>query len=76
MKVTQIKLPPEMVPLEDDGINPPPERFPMPTLISVNGRIEHEAMLRDHEKMASLGLDPYYETIVYLNRWGGWLKDD
>jgi hypothetical protein len=43
--------------------------------INVKGREEHEALLNDYPKMIELGLDPYYERIVYLNRWGGYLND-
>ncbi len=75
-KYSQIKLPSDPIPLGDDGIDPGPDRLPMPTLVNVNGREEHEAMLKDSEKMISLGLDPYFETMVYLQRWGGWLKDE
>lgn len=72
-KFTQIKLSSDPIPL--DGIDPPSE-LPEMKLINVNGREEHEAMLSDPEKMISLGLDPYYENIVYLMRWGRWLKDE
>lgn len=68
----------EMFPLDvigiSDGIDPPAE-LPSVTYINVNGREEHEALLKDKAKMLELGLDPVYETIVYLKRWGGWLKD-
>jgi len=40
------------------------------------GRKEHEAILKDAKKCEELGLDQYYETIVYLNRWGNWLDDE
>ena len=56
-----------------DGIDPPSERLES-RQIDVHGREEHEAMLRDTDKMLSLGLDPIYEKIVYLKRWGGWLN--
>lgn len=56
------------------GIDPPAHELPV-KYVNVQGREEHEAMLRDHPKMISLGLDPYFETIVYLKRWGGWLND-
>lgn len=58
-----------------EGIDPPAERLE-PIWVNVQGREEHEAMLRDTEKMISLGLDPYFETMVYLQRWGGWIKDE
>lgn len=56
------------------GIDPPAQ-LPEIKCINVNGREEHEAMLKDSEKMLSLGLDPYFETMVYLKRWGGWLDE-
>lgn len=70
-----IKLKSECVPLENDGIDPP-AHIPETKWINVNGREEHEALLKDPEKMRSLGLDPYFETMVYLKRWGGCLKDE
>lgn len=42
--------------------------------INVNGREEHESILRDTNKMYSLGLDPVYEKMIYLRRWGSWLN--
>lgn len=62
----------EPIPL-GDGENPPAERIPT-AWINVKGREEHEAMLRDSDKMWSLGLDPAYEKIIYLKRWGSWLN--
>jgi len=63
--------------MNDDfgGINPPAEMPPV-RYIDVNGREEHEAMLKDEAKMLSLGLDPVYERIVYLKRWGSWLANE
>lgn len=55
------------------GIDPP-AHIPETKWINVNGREEHEAMLRDTDKMHELGLDPVYEKIVYLKRWGSWLN--
>ncbi len=57
---------------EFGGIDPP-AYIPETKWISVKGREEHEALLRDEDKMLSLGLDPYYEKMVYLNRWGSYL---
>ena len=57
------------------GIDPPSER-PDVISIDINGREEHEAILLDADKCAKLGLDQMYEKIVYLKRWGGWLKDE
>ena len=56
-----------------DGDNPPAE-IPPTIWINVNGRQEHEALLRDSDKMRSLGLDPLFERMVYLRRWGSWLN--
>lgn len=42
----------------------------------VNGRLEHEALLRDHAKCHELGIDIVYETLVYLRRWGGYLSEE
>lgn len=56
------------------GIDPPaylPER----RYINVKGRKEHEAFLKDPKKCEEHGLDIYYETMVYLKRWGGWLNE-
>lgn len=58
-----------------NGEDPPEEQLQC-RHIDVRGRKEHEAMLRNPEKCKELGLDIYYETVVYLNRWGGWLKDE
>lgn len=63
-----------MIPL-GDGENPPAEQIPV-RLVNVNGREEHEAMLKDEAKMLSLGLDPIYERIVYIKRWGSWLANE
>ena len=56
------------------GVDPPAELPPI-KVINVNGREEHEALLRDEAKMLELGLDPIYERMVYLTRWGGWLNE-
>lgn len=55
------------------GIDPPAERLTA-RKIDVHGREEHETMLADVGKMLSLGLDPYFESMVYLKRWGSYLK--
>jgi hypothetical protein len=62
----------EPIPL-GDGDNPPAERIPT-NWINVNGREQHEAMLRDPDKTLSLGLDLMFEKTVYLKRWGSWLN--
>ena len=59
---------------EFGGIDPPAQ-LPERKCINVNGREEHEALLKDPERMKSLGLDPFFETMVYLQSWGGWLSD-
>ena len=57
---------------EFGGIDPPAE-LPETKWINVRGRAEHEAIIRDAAWCKELGLDQYYETMVYLKRWGGWL---
>lgn len=57
------------------GIDPPSE-LPSVRYININGREEHESFLKDPKKCSEHGLDIVYETIVYLKRWGGWLKDE
>lgn len=54
----------------------PPAQLPEQKCINVNGREEHEAILRDSVKCKELGIDPVYESIVYLRRWGSWLEDE
>ena len=44
--------------------------------IDVRGREEHEELLNDPKRCVNLGLDPIYERMVYLSRWGGWLNDE
>ena len=58
-----------------NGIDPPSE-LPPTKWVNVKGREEHESILKDEKKMLELGLDPYFEIMVYLKRWGGWLKDE
>ena len=50
-------------------------KLPTRKYINVIGREAHEALVKNNKKMLELGLDPYYETIVYLKKWGGWLQD-
>lgn len=64
----------ELIPLSD-GEDAPCEQLQC-KYIDVKGRVEHEAILKDPEKCEELGLDIYYERMVYLKRWGGWLKDE
>jgi len=56
----------------DDALNAPSEQIPV-KWIDVRGREEHEAILKDPAKCEELGLDRYYEIMVYLKRWGSWL---
>ena len=51
----------------------PPAELPERRCIDVDGREEHEAILKDAAKCKELGVDQMYETIVYLKRWGSWL---
>lgn len=44
--------------------------------IDVHGRKEHETIIKDKVKCEQLGLDQYYEVIVYLKRWGDWLENE
>lgn len=53
-----------------------PGEMPSVKYINVRGRREHEAIIKDGEWCKELGLDQVYETIVYLNRWGGWLTEN
>ncbi len=74
--IIQINLPNEPIPLSNESIFPLPEKIPV-KFINVKGREEHEALLKDYDKMNELGLDPIYETMAYLRRWGDWLaKED
>lgn len=50
--------------------------LPERTAINVNGRKEHEAIIKDPVKCKQLELDQMFETMVYLKRWGGWLKNE
>ncbi len=70
--VLRIERNESLIPL-GDGENPPYEKPPT-KWINVNGREEHETLLRDTNKMWSLGLDPTFEKMVYLKRWGTWLN--
>ena len=65
------KLPPESI---SQGENPPAQ-IPERKTINVYGRAEHEAIIRDAAWCKELGLDQYYEVMVYLKRWGGWLGE-
>ena len=51
-----------------------PSDRPETKWININGRAEHESILRDEKKMHELGLDPIYEKMVYLKRWGSWIN--
>lgn len=43
--------------------------------VNIRGREEHEAIIKDGDWCSELGLDQIYETILYLKRWGEWLKN-
>lgn len=60
------------IPLEHCGIEPPAQMLET-KWINVNGRREHESILKNSEKCKELGLDQYYEIMVYLKRWGSWI---
>lgn len=64
------------LPLDGFGGIDPPAHLPPTRCINVHGREEHEAVLRDADKCKELGVDQFYETMVYLRRWGGWLRDE
>jgi hypothetical protein len=66
---------PEMKYIDVNGRQEHNER-PEVEYIDVNGRQEHEDIIRNSEKCAELGIDQYYEIIVYLKRWGGWLHEN
>lgn len=56
------------------GVDPPDDRPPI-EYVNVNGRIEHESIIKNAMLCKELGLDQAYEIMVYLRRWGGWLGD-
>lgn len=57
-----------------DGIDPPAQQIQC-KFIEVKGRQEHESILNDPERCKELGIDLYYERMVYLKRWGSWLDE-
>jgi hypothetical protein len=63
------------IPLTNDAIDPPPF-IPKTRHIEVNGRKEHESIIKDTDKCRELGVDQMYEIMVYLHRWGSWLEDE
>ena len=63
----------QTIPGKMNGIDPTSEELKT-KWINVKGRVEHESILRDSAKMHELGLDPVYEKMVYLKRWGSWLN--
>lgn len=65
-------LNPKIIPISD-GITPPAQKIPDRRTVDVCGRKEHEAILKSSERCKELGLDQYYEIMVYLKRWGNWL---
>ena len=67
---------PKAEPIDDfGGITPPAQKLERIS-INVNGREEHERFILDAEKCKENGIDQMYETMVYLKRWGNWLKDE
>ena len=58
-----------------EGVDPPAHK-PEVNYLNIRCREEHEAVIRDAKKCEELGLDQYYEKMVYLKRWGGWLNDN
>jgi hypothetical protein len=61
----------ELKPLSDGEESP--SEIPERRIVCVNSRKDHEAIIQDATMCSVLGLDQIYETLVYLNRWGGWL---
>lgn len=57
-----------------DGEEPPATEIPT-KWINVKGREEHEAIIKSAERCKELGLCQYYEIMIYLARWKGWLGD-
>ena len=57
-----------------EGQEPPSHEIPT-HYIDINGRAEHEEILKDEKRMLEMGLDPYFERMVYLKRWGGWVNE-
>lgn len=58
----------------EDSIDAPAQ-LPEIKCINVRGREEHEAVIKDAPLCEELGLDKMYEIMVYLKRWGAWLRD-
>jgi hypothetical protein len=52
-----------------------PADLPEVKYVNVRGREEHEAVIQDAELCKELGLDQFYEAMVYLKRWGKWLSE-
>ena len=63
----------EPISLSNEGMDAPPE-LPMVTYINVNGREEHESIIKDAKMCEYLGIDQVFEIMKYLKRWGGWLN--
>ena len=62
-------------PLSDTAIDPPKEKIET-KWINIHGREEHEKIIKDADKCKELGLDQKFEVLVYLMRWGGWLREN
>lgn len=53
----------------------PPANLPTIKTIDVRGRKEHEDFIKDPSKCKEFGIDPVYEAVLYLKRWGGLLDE-
>lgn len=63
----------KVIPISD-GIDLTYEE-PKRKLVNIRGCEQHEAIINDSAKCKELGLDQYYEIMVYLKRWGNWLDE-
>ncbi|MBE3085571.1 MAG: hypothetical protein IMZ64_05065 [Bacteroidetes bacterium] len=58
------------------------EKIPIPTdaepltckYVEVKGKEEHRVLIQDTNKCKELGLDPYFERMVYQKQYGEWLE--
>lgn len=51
-------------------------QIPQIRLVTVSGRKEHESILKDEKKMENFGLNPNFERMMYLKRWGKYLTEE
>lgn len=58
-----------------EHLDPPAQQLPV-KYVNVNGRAEHEALIKDGKRCKELGLCQVYEILVYMKRWGSWLSQD